>query len=564
LDGAGERLFASRESWQGAQDIFGFRADAEVGVGLSVEYFALWRQDVGGWQGQLPALVPVDERDVQQNAPVVALQVRRDGPDEAELFGDGAARVGEEREGDAVLAGGEVALTLGLGRDADDQGAALAQTRVQVAPGLELGDAVGAPASAEEIHNHRAEGEQVSGTNDLAGKVRQGEAGGSRADGEDAVFDAGREQLLDRAFADGEAFGLNQGPGLGGDLVKLVLEVRHDLSVDGGSQIGAEELWMPGYDGGRAAILWCQGRARWGLRKEGMTMTMRGSRVRWAGLAVLLCGMAAAWGQGYTPVTVVVTDPSGAAIPGAEISVTPGSPAGDKLIADDQGHAQLGMPAGEYKLHITAQGFLTGQRALTVGDKPQTLTVVIEPAPPASGGTVSPGAAGMQPSAVPLESTIEKPHAEGAGSAGASEQPAATLTIVGTGGLRGVFTPESLREYPQQTVTIFDHHTNKQETYGGVPLIDLLAKLGVAHGKDLMGKALGQYVVATGSDGYRSVVALGEVDPEFHPGTVLIADTMDGKPLDEKAGPFRLVVTEDKRPARSVRNLVKVELRTVE
>jgi DMSO/TMAO reductase YedYZ molybdopterin-dependent catalytic subunit len=165
---------------------------------------------------------------------------------------------------------------------------------------------------------------------------------------------------------------------------------------------------------------------------------------------------------------------------------------------------------------------------------------------------------------VPLESTIEKPHAEGAGSAGASEQPAATLTIVGTGGLRGVFTPESLREYPQQTVTIFDHHTNKQETYGGVPLIDLLAKLGVAHGKDLMGKALGQYVVATGSDGYRSVVALGEVDPEFHPGTVLIADTMDGKPLDEKAGPFRLVVTEDKRPARSVRNLVKVELRTVE
>ncbi len=138
------------------------------------------------------------------------------------------------------------------------------------------------------------------------------------------------------------------------------------------------------------------------------------------------------------------------------------------------------------------------------------------------------------------------------------------LTIFGANGERGVFTPQTLREYPQKTVTVFDPHAKKQVTYGGVPLMDLLAKLGVAHGKDLMGKALGQYVVATGSDGYVSVVALGEVDPEFHPGTVLVADAMDGKPLDGKAGPFRLVVTEDKRPARSVRNLVKIEVRTAE
>jgi DMSO/TMAO reductase YedYZ molybdopterin-dependent catalytic subunit len=93
--------------------------------------------------------------------------------------------------------------------------------------------------------------------------------------------------------------------------------------------------------------------------------------------------------------------------------------------------------------------------------------------------------------------------------------------------------------------------------------MELLAHLGVPHGKDLMGKALGNYVVATGSDGYKSVVALGEIDPEFHPGTVLVADTMDGKPLG-KEGPFRLVVSEDKRPARSVRNLVRVEVRMAE
>jgi hypothetical protein len=39
---------------------------------------------------------------------------------------------------------------------------------------------------------------------------------------------------------------------------------------------------------------------------------------------------------------------------------------------------------------------------------------------------------------------------------------------------------------------------------------------------------------------------------------------MNGVPLDAKSGPFRLVVTEDKRPARSVRNLVKIELKSAD
>ena len=145
----------------------------------------------------------------------------------------------------------------------------------------------------------------------------------------------------------------------------------------------------------------------------------------------------------------------------------------------------------------------------------------------------------------------------------ASAAAADTLVITAGPGNRSVFTVASLKDLPHQTVTIFDHHTNANETYSGVPLIDLLAKLGVANGKKLMGKTLADYIVATGADGYKSVVALAEIDPQFHPGTVLVADAMDGKPLGA-AGPFRLVVTEDKRPARSVRNLVSVDLKTAE
>lgn len=135
---------------------------------------------------------------------------------------------------------------------------------------------------------------------------------------------------------------------------------------------------------------------------------------------------------------------------------------------------------------------------------------------------------------------------------------------IGVNGQTQSISAEDLKALPHHTVTIHNPHANADETYSGVPLIDLLAKQGVPHGHDLRGKALSDYVVATGSDGYKAVLALAEADPEFHPGEILVADQMDGKALDAETGPFRLVVTEDKRPARSVHSLVSVEVKQAE
>jgi hypothetical protein len=121
-----------------------------------------------------------------------------------------------------------------------------------------------------------------------------------------------------------------------------------------------------------------------------------------------------------------------------------------------------------------------------------------------------------------------------------------------------------LQALPHITLTMHNPHTNADETYSGVRLADLLLKAGAPLGKDLHGEALANYVVAGGSDGYKAVLALGEIDPGFHPGEVIVADAMDGKPLDAHSGPFKLVVTEDKRPARSVRNLVRIEVKSAE
>jgi hypothetical protein len=120
----------------------------------------------------------------------------------------------------------------------------------------------------------------------------------------------------------------------------------------------------------------------------------------------------------------------------------------------------------------------------------------------------------------------------------------------------------AFRALPHVTITIHNAHANADETYSGVPLAQLLAKLDAPLGEKLRGKALASYIVASGSDGYSVVLSIAEADPSFHGGETLVADTRDGQPL-AKSGPFQLIVSEDKRPARWVHNLVSISLQSV-
>lgn len=69
-------------------------------------------------------------------------------------------------------------------------------------------------------------------------------------------------------------------------------------------------------------------------------------------------------------------------------------------------------------------------------------------------------------------------------------------------------------------------------------------------------------VIAEGTDGYRALYSIAEVDPTIHTGQVLVADTLDGKPIGAD-GAFKMISTEEKRPARWVRNLDKISVITV-
>jgi Oxidoreductase molybdopterin binding domain len=121
------------------------------------------------------------------------------------------------------------------------------------------------------------------------------------------------------------------------------------------------------------------------------------------------------------------------------------------------------------------------------------------------------------------------------------------------------WTAAALAALPHKSVTVYNEHVKACQTYTGVPLIDLLTRLGVPdkpHGKDLR-----LYLAAEGSDGYMAVYSAAEVNPDVHSATVIVADTLDGKPLGE-SGPMQLVATGEKRPARWVRNLVAIRVLT--
>jgi len=136
------------------------------------------------------------------------------------------------------------------------------------------------------------------------------------------------------------------------------------------------------------------------------------------------------------------------------------------------------------------------------------------------------------------------------------------LDLSGPDGRHITLTADALQSMPRQTVRVHNPHTKADETYQGVELFVLLARLDAPLGEKLRGKALTMYVVAQGTDNYRAVYSLAEIDPAFHTGTVIVADREDGQPI-AKDGPFKLVNTEDKRPARWVRNLASIQLGSI-
>lgn len=118
---------------------------------------------------------------------------------------------------------------------------------------------------------------------------------------------------------------------------------------------------------------------------------------------------------------------------------------------------------------------------------------------------------------------------------------------------------EQLRKMPRSNVIVTDK-TGKKFEYSGVTIHHLLTQVNAPFGEELRGEALRCYVSVKARDEYRVVFALCEFDPMFTDRNAILADEVDGKPLDEETGPFQIVVPGEKRRARWVRQVERIRV----
>lgn len=268
---------------------------------------------------------------------------------------------------------------------------------------------------------------------------------------------------------------------------------------------------------------------------------MRSLSVSVALLAIAALAPGAARAQQITTTKVIffVTDPSGAAIGNATIVLgMPSNTPGTKT--DEYGRLSVDLPIGaQYNFPVSAPGYISDYAYIDLtsaelpADDTKNVTVVL--------------------------------HLDDRPSQTAQTVPNSKVSLLITGDAHHAPLNLSLAEFhalPHVGVKVHNGHTNADEAYSGVPLVVLLAKVDAPLGENLRGKALTNYVVATGSDGYSVVLSLAEVDPMFHDGQIIVADSRDGQPLTT-SGPYQLIVSEDKRPARWVRNLVSIAVQSI-
>ena len=106
-------------------------------------------------------------------------------------------------------------------------------------------------------------------------------------------------------------------------------------------------------------------------------------------------------------------------------------------------------------------------------------------------------------------------------------------------------------------------HNGLVSEYEGVPLVDLLESAGLTFGKALRGKRLATYLLVQARDGYAEVFALPELDPAFNDRMIFLAYSKNGDVLPLEEAPLRVIVSDEKREARWIRQVVALKVISV-
>lgn len=142
----------------------------------------------------------------------------------------------------------------------------------------------------------------------------------------------------------------------------------------------------------------------------------------------------------------------------------------------------------------------------------------------------------------------------------ATALPAGKFLLIGDVVRPQILDVAALGTLPSKTVDVtFKAGSGTQHhVYTGPLLIDVLAQASPRFDPAIKNDKLRHFISVSASDGYRALVAYGEIDPGFENKDVLLATAEDGRSLATD-GP-RLVVPGDTSGGRYVSNVVRVFL----
>lgn len=137
----------------------------------------------------------------------------------------------------------------------------------------------------------------------------------------------------------------------------------------------------------------------------------------------------------------------------------------------------------------------------------------------------------------------------------------ASVTLEGLDGQKTSLSLQDLDALPRVKISANVHGAS--HVFEGALLADVLAKVAAPSGSALHGRELADIVLIEARDGYKVALGLAETDASVRSERMILADRMDGSPLDAERGPFQLVIEGDLRPARSARMVSSIRLQRV-
>lgn len=138
-------------------------------------------------------------------------------------------------------------------------------------------------------------------------------------------------------------------------------------------------------------------------------------------------------------------------------------------------------------------------------------------------------------------------------------RPTPVLSLFGHLDQPRELTVDQLRRLPARRARVsFDCRTNgpQRHTFEGPRLWDVLQTAGPRLGAATRKARLGHLITVTGTDGHFTLLSWAEIDPEFSGQRILLATSIDDRPLDAE-GP-QLVVPADVCGARYISGITAV------